>query len=153
ADVFDLAVFGLLLGCEATNFLAGLCDPLAQLRALPLTSLAARLEQSFFAEDRAGGAFPRSVARCVREGHALEPVSFGEQSRFPRHVQIELRLDDPEARARQGVVEPHQDLTGLDLTAFPDEDLSDDAAGRVLHLFDAGLDHNSAAGNDCAGDL
>ena len=38
------------------------------------------------------------------------------------------------------LVEPHDDVAGLDLVAVAHAHLADDAAGRVLHLLDVGID-------------
>src|SRR5205823_8091714 len=82
-----------------------------------------------------------------------ETVALGEEACFARDIQIELRLDHPEGGARQGVVEAKQQLIGFDFAPLADEDRSNNAAVRVLHLFDVALDHNAAAGDDRAGDL
>ena len=91
ADVLDFAVLRLLLGGEAADFFADLSGPFAQLRALTLASLAARLKQPFFSGDRGiGGSSRRSGAHCLREGDVLKPVSFGEEPSLSRNVKIKL---------------------------------------------------------------
>src|SRR5262249_55488216 len=80
-------------------------------------------------------------------------VALGEQAGFARDIKIELRLNDPESRARQSIVKAQQHLAGFDFAALLDKDLSDDAAVEVLDLFDVALDHDATRRDDGAGNV
>src|SRR5262249_15478958 len=64
------------------------------------------------------------------------------------------RLDhDPEIGPGLGVVEGPEDIAGLDVIAVAHTQLADDAAGRVLHLLDVGIDHELPGRDHRAGEL
>ena len=61
--------------------------------------------------------------------------------------------DDREVGAGLGVVEPDDDVAGLHLIAVAHLQLGDDAAGRVLHLLDVGVDDELALRDHRAGEF
>ena len=80
-------------------------------------------------------------------------VPLGQQPRFPRHQLVELGAHDAERGLGHGIVEAQHDLPVLDHAALLDEDLADDAAGRMLHLLDVRLDDDGAGRDHGAGQL
>ena len=58
---------------------------------------------------------------------------------------------DREIGARDGVVEPHQEVAGLYLVAVLHAQLADHAAGRVLDLLDVRFDDDRARRDQRAG--
>ncbi len=72
---------------------------------------------------------------------------------MPRHQLIKLRADDAEIGARHGVVEADDNLAFFHDAAFLDEDLPDDTAVRVLHLFDVRFDDDKSGRDHGAGQL
>ena len=84
----------------------------------------------------------RSIAALLR----LEP-------RLSRVKPVQTLGDDGKAGAGHRVVEPDQHVAGLHGVTVVDPELADDAAGRVLHLLDVGIDHDRALRDQRAGDL
>jgi hypothetical protein len=63
-------------------------------------------------------------------------IEFRLVARLPGQEFVEGLVDDAEARAGLRAVEPEDDVALLDLVALLDEQLTHDAAGRVLDLLD-----------------
>ena len=84
----------------------------------------------------------------------LSSPSSSASSRARRAVEFVQPLgDDREVGAGLGVVEPDDDVAGLHLIAVAHVQLGDDAAGRVLHLLDVGIDDELALRDHRAGEF
>src|SRR5215207_4262326 len=120
-------------------------DALAQLRLLAGAGAPAKLEQVLLAGERAGdvgvGAAPEELAR---EDDLVDVVALGLETGEPRLQLVQALHHDGEVCLSDSLVEPHDDVAGLDLVAVADPQLADDAAGRVLDLLDVRIDHDEA---------
>src|SRR5205807_1244373 len=128
--------------------------PLAQLRLLPGPAVDADLEQFGLAQDQTFDVRLADAARQLRrKGELVQSALFGLQPCRACPLRIEILGDDGKARLRDGVVKPHQNVTGLDDIAVARQQLADDAAGRVLHLLHVGLDYDLTRCDQRARDL
>ena len=153
-DQLELALLCRLLRRQAADLLVGLRDPLAQLRALAGARAASRLEQLLLAGHRRRRRRLLAAARQLRRKHDdIGVFAFGQQSRLARHQLVELGAHHAEGGLGHGIVEPQHDLAGFDLGALLDQDLSDHAAGRMLHFLHARFDHDGAGRDHRAGQL
>src|SRR6185312_4748407 len=149
-----LLLFRRLLRLETENFLVRLDDPFLELCPLAGLGQPAGFEQLALTGKRAGDlriALAREQSR--REGHMIVVVALGHEPRETRLQFIELNLDDADGGARHRVVETDHDLPCFHPVAVVHVDLGDDAAGRVLHLLDAGPHDEAAGRDDRAGDM
>src|SRR5712664_973861 len=139
----NFLVFRLFLRRQARDLLVQLRDPLAQLRLLSGPSIDTNLEQLGLARDDGlyiGVLGPRE--RHMRKYDVVEAPLFGLQSRGPRPQPVEVFGDDRKTRLGNGVIEPHDNVAGLDDIAISRADLADHAAGRMLYFFHVGFDDN-----------
>jgi hypothetical protein len=81
------------------------------------------------------------------EVNGIGLIALGEKPGLPGHEFVELGSHHAEGRPGHRVVEPQHDLAIFHLPAFLDEDLADDAAGRMLHLLHVGLDDDRTRRN------
>ncbi len=154
ADQLELGFLGLLLGDQAADLLLGLRDALAELRTLAEAGFLARGEQLFLARERRrdrGLVAPGGQLRRKRDRVGVIPL--GHEPGVARDQLVELGAHHAEIGARHGVVEAQHHLSFVDRAAVLDQDLADNAAGRMLHLLDAGLDHDRAGRDYRAGEL
>ena len=153
-DQLELGLLCRLLRRQAADLLVGLRDPLAQLRALAGARAASRLEQLLLAGHcRRGRCLLAAARQLLRKHDDIGVLALGEQARLARHQLVELGAHHAERGLGHGIVEPQHDLAGFDLGALPDQNLSDHAAGRMLHLLHARLDHDGAGRDHRAGQL
>ena len=153
-DQGDFLVLGFLLRRQAGDFLVQLSDPFAQLRLLPGPSSDTNLEQLGFAGDHGfdiGVLSTREQRR--RKYDVVEAPLFGLQPRGPRPQPVEVFGDDREARPGDGVIEPHDNVAGLDDIAVARAQFADHPAGRMLHFFHVGFDHDRSRRDQRPGDL
>ena len=83
----------------------------------------------------------------------LRAVALGRQACLAGGELGQCLGHDREIGARDGVVEPHQQVAGLDAVAVLDAQFADHAAGRVLDLLDVRFNDDRAWRNQRAGDL
>ena len=120
----------------------------------PSRAVAAQLEQlAFVGECNGDGRVVGAGEQHARERDRFGPVTLGFEPRLARGELVEAFGDDGKVGARDRVVEPHEDIAGLDAIAVVHAELADDAAGRVLHLLDVGIDDDRARRDQRAGDL
>ena len=137
-DQLELGLLCRLLRRQAADLLVGLRDPLAQLRALAGARAASRLEQLLLAGHcRRGRCLLAAARQLLRKHDDIGVLALGKEARLARHELVELGAHHAERGLGHGIVEPQHDLAGFDLGALPDQDLSDHAAGRMLHLLHA----------------
>src|SRR3954454_20038000 len=150
----DFPVLGPLLRGEALDLLVELLDALAQLRLLAGAAVDANVEQlGFGGEQRLDIGIVAAIEQRLRKVDLVDPALLGLQARRARLGGIEVLGDDGEVGLGDGVVEPHDDVAGLDHVAVMRTQLADHAAGRVLHLLDVGFDHDLARRDQRAGNL
>ena len=89
----------------------------------------------------------------ARERDRFGPIAFGFEPRLARGELVEALGDDGQVGARDRIVEPHEDVAGLDAIAVAHTELADDAAGRVLHLLHVRIDDDGALRDERTGDL
>jgi hypothetical protein len=148
----DLAVLGDDLLLKPADLLVRLGDAFLQLRFLSLAGGAADPEQPHLPEHRVLHIGFRDARRQVgRERDLLGAVLLGDQTGLARRLVDEGLVDDGKVRARDGLVETHDDVARLDAIAVPDPQLADDAADRVLDFLEAGTDHKRARRHDGPG--
>ena len=144
-DEAELLGFGLLLRDEPGNLLLQLLDALLQLIFLPEPGGAPQVEQLALAIHRVLDVrIIDIVGKLARHRHGVGAVAFGAEAGLARIELVEPLGDDGEIGARHGLVEPDQDIAGLDPVAVVHAYLADDAAGRMLHLLDVGIDDDAA---------
>ena len=85
-------------------------------------------------------------SRCLRGAHRFANRVQQRRHRRRRENRVEIGL-------RRRLVETNQQVSGLDMGAVLDQDLLDDAAGRVLDFFHARFDDQGAGGDDGARQL
>ena len=121
----------------------------------PVARGAAQLEQLALAVDDARRLPDRSARASSSSGNliASAPSRSALEARLARAQFVQALGDDREVGARHRVVEPHHDVAGLDAVAVAHAHFADDAAGRVLHLLDVGIDHDRARRDQRAGQL
>ena len=142
------------LRLEAADLFLELLDALAQLRLLADARAAAQLEQLALAIHDAGNIGIVGLRQQIRRKlDAVGTVALAFQPRLARGKLGQALGDDGEIGAGHGVVEAHQDLPRLDAVAVVHQQFADDAAGRVLHLLDVGIDDDLARRDDRAGQL
>ena len=78
------------------------------------------------------------------------PVALGFEANLTAEILVELLRHHLEVGAGQGLVQADQKVAGLNPVAVAHLQLAHDAAGGVLHLLDAGVDHELATGDDRA---
>ena len=81
----------------------------------------------------------------------MAPDAFRFEADFLGQRVVEALGDDALVGRGHGRVEPDEDIAGLHLVPFLDEDLGDGAAGLVLHLLDVAADHQRSAADHGAG--
>ena len=81
----------------------------------------------------------------------MAPDAFRFEADFLGQRVVEALGDDALVGGRHGRVEPDENVAGLHLVAFLDEDLGDRSAGLVLHLLDVAADHQRPAADHGAG--
>src|SRR6185312_11324555 len=153
-DQRDLPFLRLFLRVETLHLLLELPDALTQLGLLPGPAVDANLEQFGLAHHDVGDiGIAGTPGEFRRKIDLVQPTLFGFQPRRARQRGVEIPGDDRQIRFGDGVIKPHQDLARLDLVAVMRKQLPDDAAGRILHLLDVGLDHDLSPRDQRAGDL
>ena len=91
----------------------------------------------------------RSAGKPIR----VLALELGFLARAARRKLVQPLGDDREIGAGLGVVEPDDDIAGLHLIAVAHVQLGHDAAGRVLHLLDVGVDDELALRDHGAGEF
>ena len=151
-DQRDLLGLGGLLRGEAADLFLQLGDALAQLRFLPEPGGAAQIEQLALARHGGEGigiAVP--VEQLAGKFDRLGAVALGFQPRLARAQLDQALADDREIGAGDGLVETHHHVAGPDAVAVAHAYLADDAAGRMLHLLDVGIDDDRSGRDQRAG--
>ena len=139
---------------EADNLFVGLVDALAQLGFLPSARRAAQIEQLHLGRHNLRDVRHIDLAHeFLGKLDALGAVALGRQARLAGGELGQSLGHDREIGARDGVVEPHQQVAGLDAVAVLDAQLADHAAGRVLDLLDVRFNDDRARRDQRAGDL
>ena len=154
-DPFDLLVLGGDLRDQAADLLLRLGDALGELRLQAFARLAPR-SRTACVSPLIRRATSGSSLRASRSGGKVDlvlAVALGFLARAARRKLVEPLDDDREVGAGLGVVEPDDDVAGLDLIAVAHPQLGDDAAGRVLHLLDVGVDDELALRDHGAGEF
>ena len=153
-DQLELLFLGRQLRRQAADLLVHLGDPLAQLRALAGPCRLSRLEQLLLAgRCRSNRWIAAPAHQLGREVNGVVAVALGEKPSLPGREFVELGSHHAERRPGHRIIEPQHDLAIFDLPAFLDEDLADDAAGRMLHLLHVGLDDDGTRRNHGAGQM
>ena len=75
---------------------------------------------------------------------AFGPVTFGFETRLARGEFVEAFGDDGKVGARDRIVEPYENIAGLDAVAVAHAELANNAAGRMLDLLHVGIDDDRA---------
>ncbi len=145
---------GILLGRQPDDLLLQLLDTLLQLIFLSEARLAAQFEQLALA---AKGFLHVRIVGFVREllrhPDRLGAVPFGAETRLARIEFVETLGDDGQIGPGHCLVETNQNVARLHPITIVRPHFADDAAGRVLHLFHVGIDHQRALGDERAGDF
>src|SRR6202035_3719851 len=153
-DEAELLGLGLLLREEPGDLLLQLLDALLQLIFLPEPGGAPQFEQLALGIQRILDVRIVDVAgKLARHRHDVGAVAFGAEASLARIELVEAFGDDGEIGARHGLVEPDQNIAGLDPIAVVHAHLADHAAGRMLHLLDVGIDDDGALRDQGARDL
>ena len=84
---------------------------------------------------------------------ALAPSRSASSRPWRAHSSVRLVHHDGEVRLGDGLVEPDHDVARLDAVAVAHAQLADDAAGRMLHLLDVGVDDERARRDHGPGEL
>ena len=98
------------------------------------------------------GSFARARNSAGKDD-LLGPVALGDEAGAPRGHLVEPLEHDREVRARDGVVEPQDDVSRAHALAVAHEQFADDPAGRMLDLLHVGIDHDRCRRDDGAGQL
>ena len=94
-------------------------------------------EQFAFAVDGSlDGRFICARQQEAREGDVVVGVALAREAGLAGVHLVETLGDDGEIDPRDSVVEPEHDLAAANSRALAHQQLADDAAGEVLHLFD-----------------
>ena len=153
-DEAELLGLGVLLRDEPGNLLLQLLDALLQLIFLPEPGVAPQFEQLALGVHRVFDVgIVDAVGQLARHRHGVGAIAFGAEAGLARIELVEALGDDGEIGARHGLVEPDQDIASLDPVAVVHAHLADDAAGRMLHLLDVGIDDDGALRDQGAGDF
>lgn len=147
-------VVSLLLGIEAGDFMLELDDTFEQLRSAPLPRPSAVFEELALTIDGGGdGPFLRADFEFRGKFQLAAVVPFRLQTREACHEFIQALRHDAEIRLGLCRIETHQHLARFYPVAFLHQDLTDDAAGRVLDLLDMGVDDEISRRNHGPGQL
>ena len=151
-DQGGLAGFRGLLGTQSRDLVLRLRDPLFELILLRVARGATSLEQGALgAHDLGDRRIVQAVGEFGRRRHRRRAVPLRFEAGLAGDEFVELLRHDLEVGARHRLVEAHQQFALADPLAFAHVQLADDAAGSVLDLLDAGIDHELAARHDGAG--
>jgi hypothetical protein len=143
---------GVLLRDIASRLLFELLDAPMQLLLLANARGATEFGELGFASHHmgdVGGA--RARQQLVTERDLVAAVALAFEPRLARGKLVETLGHDREVGARDRVVEPNQNVAGLDVIAVANAQLPDGSPGRVLNLLHVGVDDDRALGNDGAG--
>ena len=142
-DQVDLLGFGLLQREVPLDLLAKLGGALLELRFLADTHAAPRLEQLAFAiHDGSDIGVLGAGEKLSRKDNLLGPIALGDEAGAPRGHLVEPLEHDRKVCARDGVVEPQDDVSRAHALAVAHEQFADDPAGRMLDLLHVGIDHD-----------
>ena len=153
-DQRHLLGLGVLLSGQAGNLLIQLFDTLLQLIFLPQPCVAPEVEQLALARQRllhVGVVAP--IGEFLRYGDGIGAVALGSETRPARIKLSEAFGDNRQIGARHRLVKANKNVARLDAIAVAHANLADDAAGRMLHLLDVGIDDQGALRDQRAGNL
>jgi hypothetical protein len=127
-------------------------DSLLELILLRIPGCAARLEQCPLGRHHVlDGGLCEPAFEFRRRLDPRRSIALGLEPRLAREVLVELLGDNLEIGAGYRLVEANQKLALGNALPLMHLQLADNAAGRVLHLLDAGVDDELASGHDRAG--
>ena len=101
--------------------------------------------------DLLNGRLVQTSGELRRHFDCGRPVALGLEPCLAAEILVELLRHDLHVGAGHRLVQADQEIALGDPVALLDPQLADDAAGRMLDLLDAGIDHELAAGDDGAG--
>ena len=136
------------------DLLPKLSDALLQLRLLALARLSPDIEQPLLARHEQRHVWiGRALGQFLGKDDLVRTVALRLFARLTRHELVEAFGVDRQVGAGLGIVETHDHLAGLHDVAVVDEQLADDAAGRVLNFLDVGVDDDHAGSDHGARQL
>ena len=153
-DQRHLLGLGVLLGRQSGDLLVQLFDALLELIFLTEPCLAPQLEKLALARQRfLHVGIVDAIGEFLRHANRLGAITFGGEPR-PARVQLsEAFGDDSQIGSGHRLIKANENVAGLDAIALAHAHLADDAAGRVLHFLDIGIDDQRALRDQRAGDL
>ncbi len=154
-DPLDLPVLGGDLRGEAADLFLRLQYALGKLRLQSLARLSPDLEQRRLAGENVANLRIVPCARAGRRGKStlVFALELGFLARAARRQLVQPLDHDREIGAGLGIVEPDDDVADVDDVAVAHAQFGNDAAGRVLHLLDVGVDDELALRDHRAGKL
>ena len=87
------------------------------------------------------------VDKVLRKDHRIGPIALSLFPRLAGCVLIERFDNDSQVGAGLGVIEAHEDISRVHPIGVPYSQFPDNPTGRMLHLLDAGIDHQLSGRN------
>ena len=93
------------------------------------------------------------IGEFLRYGDGIGAVAFGGKTRPARIKLGEALGDDRQIGARHRLVKADKNVARFDVIALAHANLTNDAAGRMLHFLDVGIDDQGTLRDQRAGNL
>ena len=150
----DLPRLGLALDDQTADLLLKLRNALAQLRLEARPRGSAAREQAVLGGKRLREfGIAHTGCKRRRQVEVIATVALGLEPQLPDLEFVQLLEHKHEVRTRHGFVQTKHDIALTNGRPVLHEDLTDHAAGWVLHALRRTIDDDIAAGHDGSGDL